>query len=149
MPLGVVVELHRRKMSHDVRLTFDRHPLPRNVRGAIEAHHGDQASLEGLADKGPDLGHKLSHEGLAVLKIEAGLGDARRLDVAEGTHASLIQASLAATLASHRADLIPGLVGRGEVEDSGHITAALTLDGLGIGVDVQQLHIRLLGRPAP
>jgi hypothetical protein len=25
----------------------------------------------------------------------------------------------------------------------------LTLDGLGIGVDVQQLHIRLLGRPAP
>jgi len=149
VPLGVVVELHRRKVSHDVRLTFNRYPLPRNIGGAIEAHHGDQASLECLADEGTDLAHKLSHEGLAVLKIPLCLGDARRLDITEGTHTSLIQAGLAAALASHRADLIPGLVGGREVEDSGHITAALTLDGLGIGVDVQQLHIRLLGRPAP
>ncbi len=149
VPLGVVVELHRRKVCHDVRFTFDRHPLPRNVGGAIEAHHGDQASLEGLADEGADLAHKLSHEGLSVLKIEAGLGDACRLDIAKGAHASLIQASLAAALASHRTDLIPRLVGWGEIENGGHVTAALTLDGLGIGVDVQQLHIRLLGRPAP
>ena len=149
VPLGIVVELHRRKVRHDIRLTLDRHPFPRNVGGTIEAHHGDQASLEGLADEGADLGHKLSHEGLAVLKIEAGLGDACRLDIAEGAHASLIQASLAAALASHWAHLIPRLVGWGKIEDGGHITAALTLDGLGIGVDVQQLHIRLLGRPAP
>ncbi len=149
VPLGVIIKLHRREVRHDIRLTLDRHPLPRDIGGAIETHHGDQARLEGLADEGADLGHKLSHEGRAVLEIPLCLGDASRLDVAEGTHASLVQAGLAAALASHRADLIPGFIGRGEVEDGCHITAALTLDGLGVGVNVQKLHIRLLGRPAP
>ena len=144
VPLGVVVELHRRKQLHNVGCpggtVFNRHPLPRNVGGAIEANHWDEAKLDGLADEGADLGNQLGHEGRTILKVPPRLGNARGLDIAECTHASLVKAGIAAALAGHRADLIPRLVGWGEIEDGGHITAALTLDGLGIGVDVQQLH---------
>ena len=141
VPLGVVVELHRRKQIHDVSLTFNRHPLPRDIGGAVKAHHWDKAKLNCLADEGSHLRYQLCHEGRTILKVKASLGNARGLHRAEGTHASLVKAGLAAACAGHRADLVARLVGRSQIKDGRHIATSLTLDRLGICVDVQQFHV--------
>ena len=146
--LCVIIELHVRKRSHQIRIRdtthFDFDVLPAYIARQVETNSGSQSSTCCLTHSGFDILHHVTQEVISIFEEALRLRNTGRLHVGHCTLARSVEAGSRASGRRRGTDLISADTCGSKVQSSRMIPEGLALHELGIHIGKH--HISLLRR---